>query len=91
MNHHKAVVAAGWEDEDQNRKLFVINSSLSEAEVTVTVNNNEYGLPDDINEFEFSDGAELISQTSENGKTTLTLKLAPLGLVVVGWNGDDKK
>lgn len=91
MNHHKAVVAAGWEDEDQNRKLFVINSSLSEAEVTVAVPENEYNLPNNIGEFEFSDGVELISQTSENGKTTLTLKLAPLGVVVVGWNGDDRK
>lgn len=60
-NHHKTVVSAGWEDEEGNRKLFVINSSLKTADIKITVCEQEYLLPDDI-KLSISDGAELIEQ-----------------------------
>ncbi len=89
-NHHKTVVSAGWEDEEGNRKLFVANSSLKSADITITVSEQEYLLPDGI-KLSVSDGAELIEQKSENGKRILHIKLDPIGVGVFEWKAEDLK
>ena len=86
-NHHKTVVAAGWEDVDKNRKLFVVNSSLKPAKVTLTVCEHEYALPDDL-KLSFEDGAELAGYKTENGKQIFSVNLRPLGVGVIDWKKD---
>ena len=84
------MVAAGWEDEEENRKLFVVNSSLKSATVTISVCEGEYALPDDL-KFSFEDGAELIGQRSENGKRIISVNLKPLGVGVIDWKKENNE
>ena len=84
-NHEKAVVAAGWEDAEGKRSLFVINSGANEAEVTLTVKESEYALPEDLKEFTLCDGFTLKSVERSEGVCRMVCKVAGRGYGVLNW------
>ena len=84
-NHEKLVVSGAWEDAAGNRKLFVINAGETEAEVTLSVYEKEYALPETVNGFQTADGFALLGTESAGGIRKLRCRIAPEGYGVLGW------
>ena len=84
-NHEKSVVAAGWEDAAGKRSLFVINSGAEAAEVTLTVAEAEYALPESLAAFTEETGAELLKVEREGGVCRLHCRISPEGYGVLNW------
>lgn len=84
-NHEKLVVSGAWEDAAGQRKLFVINAGETEAEVTLTVYESEYNLPETLESFQLSDGFTLLGQEIANGVRKLRCRIAPEGCGVLSW------
>ena len=85
-NHEKAVVAAGWEDSKGQRKLFVINSGAQTAYITLTVREEEYSLPEELEQFTAVQGCELVRVERENGMCRLVCRINAEGYGVISWN-----
>ena len=84
-NHEKLVQAGAWEDTCGNRNLFVINAGSTEAEVTLSVYENEYNLPQSIENFDVCDGFVLLGMESANGIRKLRCRIAPEGVGILNW------
>jgi hypothetical protein len=84
-NHEKLVVTGTWEDAAGQRKLFVVNAGETEAEVTLSVYENEYNLPETVEGFQVTDGFTLLGQESENGIRKLHCRIASEGYGVLSW------
>ena len=85
-NHEKCVVAGGWEDSQGKRSLFIINSGNAEAEVTLSVYEKEYDLPQTIDAFDVQDGFMLLGMESENGIRKFRCRIASEGVGILNWN-----
>lgn len=84
-NHEKLAMAGAWEDASGKRSLFVINAGGSTAEVTVSVYEDEYDLPEIIDAFDTQDGFKLLGMESENGIRKLHCRIAPEGVGILNW------
>ncbi len=84
-NHEKLAMAGAWEDAEGKRSLFVINAGGTEADVTLSVYENEYHLPETIDAFDVQDGFKLVGMTSENGIRKLHCKIKPEGVGILNW------
>ncbi|MBR2847920.1 MAG: hypothetical protein IKB87_00515 [Clostridia bacterium] len=84
-NHEKLVVAGTWEDQAKNRRMFAVNASAKTVEVTLSVPEDEYRLPEKAPAFADGEGIEIVSETSENGMRKLELRIAPEGFGVMSW------
>jgi len=84
-NHEKLAMAGAWEDADGNRSLFVINAGGTTADVTLSVYEDEYNLPEIIEAFDTQDGFQLLGQTSENGIRKLHCRIQPEGVGILNW------
>jgi hypothetical protein len=84
-NHEKLVTSGAWEDMSGKRSLFVINASDKYAEVTISVYEDEYLLPEKIDGFTEADGITLLRETSSDGKRHLRCRIAPEGHGVFDW------
>ena len=84
-NHEKLVVAGGWEDAAGERKLFVINAGEREAEVTLSVYESEYNLPETVDGFQTAEGFTLTGMESADGIRKLRCRIAPEGYGVLSW------
>lgn len=85
-NHEKLVMAGAWEDTAGVRKLFVINAGETEAEVTLSVFEKEYALPETVGGFQLCEGLTLLGEETENGVRKLRCRIAPEGFGVLTWN-----
>lgn len=84
-NHEKMVVSGAWEDTCGNRKLFVVNAADRSAEFTLSVYEQEYDLPENIEQFHVCDGFVLLGMESENGIRKLRCRMAPHGVGILNW------
>jgi hypothetical protein len=84
-NHEKLAMAGAWEDAEGKRSLFVINAGGTEAEVTLSVYEDEYNLPADIKKFDTQDGFKVLGMTSENGIRKIRCRIAPEGYGILNW------
>jgi len=84
-NHEKAVCSAGWEDINKTKKLFVANSSDKKADVCISVNDDEYNLPENV-DFNFSDGVKLKNMKKIVGIANLYVELDAQSLGVIEWS-----
>jgi len=85
-NHEKLVMAGAWENATGERKLFVVNAGEREAEVTLSVYESEYRLPENVERFQISDGLTLLGAESEKGVRRLRCRIAPEGFGILTWN-----
>ena len=85
-NHEKLVITGTWEDSTGLRKLFVVNAGENEAEVTLSVFEDEYNLPETIDGFQVTDGFTLLGMESENGVRKLHCRIASEGYGILSWN-----
>ncbi len=83
-NHEKLVVTGAWEDASGNRSMFVINAGGTTAEVTLSVYEDEYNLPQSII-FDTQDGFELLGVESENGIRRFRCRIAGEGVGILNW------
>lgn len=84
-NHEKLVVAGAWEDMAGQRSLFVINAGGNEAEVTLSVFEEEYNLPATIDAFQTQDGFALLGMESENGIRKIRCRISSEGVGILNW------
>ncbi len=84
-NHEKLIQTGTWEDAGGQRRMFVINASDKEVEITLSVYENEYLLPEKIEGFDTEEGFELLNFVRENGICKLTCRLAPCGVGILSW------
>jgi len=84
-NHEKSVLCAGWEDEFGNRKLFVTNSSDKEADVCITVREDEYKLPDNF-DFTIGECIKIKNIEKNNGYVDIYVELDAQSVDVIEWN-----
>ena len=84
-NHEKLAMAGAWEDMEGKRSLFVINAGGTEADVTLSVYEDEYNLPETIDAFDTQDGFKLLGMTSENGIRKLHCRIKPEGVGILNW------
>ena len=84
-NHEKLVVSGAWEDMSGQRSLFVINAGGNEAELTLSVYENEYDLPETVEAFHTQDGFTLLGMTSENGIRSFRCRIASEGYGILNW------
>ena len=84
-HHEKTVVAGAWEDAADKRILYVVNAGDTEAEVTLSVNEKEYDLPQSIEDFDVCDGFVLLGMESVNGIRKLRCRIAPEGVGILNW------
>ena len=78
-------MAGTWEDQAKNRRMFAVNASAKTVEVTLSVPEDEYRLPEKAPAFADGEGIEIVSETSENGMRKLELRIAPEGFGVMSW------
>ena len=78
-------MAGAWEDMEGKRSLFVINAGGTEADVTLSVYEDEYNLPETIDAFDTQDGFKLLGMTSENGIRKLHCRIKPEGVGILNW------
>ena len=78
-------MAGTWEDQAKNRRMFAVNASAKTAEITLSVPEDEYCLPEKAPAFADGEGIEIVSETSENGMRKLLCKIAPEGYGVLSW------
>ena len=83
-NHEKLIQTGAWEDANGNRSLFVINASSRAAEITLSVYENEYDLPENL-KADVQDGFELLGMQSENGIRKLHCRIAAEGVGILNW------
>ena len=84
-NHEKLIQTGAWEDASGNRALFVVNASGREADVTLSVYEEEYALPETVTAFDAEDGCTLLGMQSENGVRRLHCRLSPRAAGVLHW------
>lgn len=84
-NHEQLVVTGAWEDKAGKRALIVVNAGGTDADVTLSVYESEYKLPDSIDQFQLQDGFELVGMESVDGVRRLHCKVAAEGVGILNW------
>lgn len=85
-NHEKLAQAGAWEDASGNRILFIINAGSSAADIELTVFEDEYQLPEQIDAFDLSDGAELINVVRSGNTRKIRCKIGAEGIAILKWS-----